>query len=469
MQTDTRVAAHARDAQFSLACAWHARGNLQAAEAALNRILGLDPEYAPAYHKLGEVMLERGLAEEAVRYNNRSLELNPNNADLRIRNNLLKDLLKKAESAGIDSIRAQLASDRVIPENPDGKINLNLQMRIPCHRSGWNYALQALEQIHNSQGVMFDGFLEDNFAWKHWLPAKRDPGILKQLEQAGVFRQLATSEERGIIPYKKPWVGCVHNPQGMPEWFHYQFAPQTIFEKPVWKESLEYCKGFFAFSHYHADWLREQTGKPVSALVHPTEIPDAQFEIDRFLANPHKQVVQVGWWLRRLSAIYQLPLSRDNALKYQKLRLVPMFSDDADVRLRNFIEKEMDVFGLTIPDAYMENTKEEFHLSNNDYDQLLSSNIVFLYLYDSSANNAVIECIARATPLLVNPIPAVVEYLGASYPLYFSDLHEAAEKALDVSLIEDAHEYLKVCPVRAKLSQEYFLQSFIRSQVYQTL
>lgn len=90
-------------------------------------------------------------------------------------------------------------------------------------------------------------------------------------------------------------------------------------------------------------------------------------------------------------------------------------------------------------------------------------------LYDSSANNAVIECIARATPLLINPIPAVVEYLGKDYPMYFSSLSEAAEKALNTSLILDTHEYLKNCETRKKLSPEYFLRNFEKSEVYQLI
>ena len=43
---------------------------------------------------------------------------------------------------------------------------------------------------------------------------------------------------------------------------------------------------------------------------------------------------------------------------------------------------------------------------------------MILSLVDASANNAVIDCIARATPLLVNPHPAVIEYFGADYPTY---------------------------------------------------
>jgi hypothetical protein len=63
----------------------------------------------------------------------------------------------------------------------------------------------------------------------------------------------------------------------------------------------------------------------------------------------------------------------------------------------------------------------------------------------------------------------VVEYLGPDYPLYFSDLAEAAEKSLDLDLLERAHEYLKSCPTRAKLNFDFFLHSFTASEIYRAL
>ena len=96
-------------------------------------------------------------------------------------------------------------------------------------------------------------------------------------------------------------------------------------------------------------------------------------------------------------------------------------------------------------------------------------NIAFLDLYDSSANNAIIECLARATPILVNPLPAVVEYLGQDYPFYFNDLDEAAEKAKDFSLIKDTHEFMLNCEIREKLSGDYFRKEFEESEVYKLL
>ena len=76
---------------------------------------------------------------------------------------------------------------------------------------------------------------------------------------------------------------------------------------------------------------------------------------------------------------------------------------------------------------------------------------------------------SRATPLLINPLPGVIEYLGADYPLYFETLAEAAAKALDTSLLLETHEYLKSCETRPKLSADYFLNSFRDSQVYRSI
>lgn len=211
------------------------------------------------------------------------------------------------------------------------------------------------------------------------------------------------------------------------------------------------------------------TGKLVSSLIHPTEIPEIQFNFDRFIENNNKKIVQIGWWLRKLTSIYQLTIPQSNSLNYTKIRLVPIFGDNARELLNNNIQKESDICAIEKEPLFWENTQEIEQLNNEEYDRLLSKNIAFVELYDSSANNAIIECIARATPLLINPLPAIVEYLGEDYPFYFTSLAEAAEKALDTSLILDTHNYLKNCEMRNKLSADYFLHSFKNSEVYRSI
>jgi hypothetical protein len=75
------------------------------------------------------------------------------------------------------------------------------------------------------------------------------------------------------------------------------------------------------------------------------------------------------------------------------------------------------------------------HLDDHDFDDLLAQNVVFLNLIDASAVNTVIECIVRNTPLLVNPLPAVVEYLGKDYPLYYRDPSDVGKLLTEKKLI----------------------------------
>lgn len=81
-----------------------------------------------------------------------------------------------------------------------------------------------------------------------------------------------------------------------------------------------------------------------------------------------------------------------------------------------------------VPTGFRNGVRVVDYLTDMEYDRLLSQNLVFLDLYDSSANNALVECIVRGTPVLVNPLDAVVEYLGVDYPLHFDNLAEAALK-----------------------------------------
>ena len=89
-------------------------------------------------------------------------------------------------------------------------------------------------------------------------------------------------------------------------------------------------------------------------------------------------------------------------------------------------------------------------LSNDDYDELLTENIVFINLVDASAVNTIIECTVRNTPIIINKHPAVVELLGPNYPLYFSNSYsnyfemnkEICELLSDTNNIKKAYQYL---------------------------
>lgn len=88
-------------------------------------------------------------------------------------------------------------------------------------------------------------------------------------------------------------------------------------------------------------------------------------------------------------------------------------------------------------------------LDNNEYDRLLTENIVFINLVDASAVNTIIECIVRNTPIIVNNHPAVVELLGQNYPLYYTNSQNYFEMNKQVydllsntNNIKKAYQYL---------------------------
>jgi len=68
--------------------------------------------------------------------------------------------------------------------------------------------------------------------------------------------------------------------------------------------------------------------------------------------------------------------------------------------------------------AYTKASKERLSLlSNHEYDRLLSNNLVLLNQEGHGVNDIMIDCIARNTPILVNPLDVTQEYLGKDYPL----------------------------------------------------
>jgi tetratricopeptide (TPR) repeat protein len=452
--------------ELKLGNAWQLRGNLKEAIQHYQEALRLNPNDLAAYQQLGNVMLKQRHVDAALEYYEQALCLDFEATNLSFYYQCLG--LPKANPANPPSSERVSFSNEAVNLAACGKINFGKQRIFPFHRSGWQFAIHALSSLHNPAGVLFDGCLEDQFLFQHNRAGQRSQQIQAKMRADGVFEYLATSEEKGIVPYQQPWVGFLHNPPSMPIWFNYQRSPQKLFEKQIWQASLPHCLGLFALSKSYAEWLRQQTGKPVSALIHPTEIPEKQFDFQQFLANPQKKIVQIGWWLRKLHSIYRLPIPQDNPLGYEKVRLGFLF-DSAESAFAQLMKVEARIYKINPEPNYLDNTTVIKHIPNNAYDELLSMNIGFVDLYDSCANNAIIECIARATPLLVNPLPAVKEYLGEAYPMYFNTLEEAATKALDTSLILETHEYLRTCETRQKLSADYFLHSFRQSDVYQSL
>lgn len=301
------------------------------------------------------------------------------------------------------------------------------------HRSGWPYVLRLLSCLQTTNGIWLDSFIERTFCW----------------------------HPDGPRANLRPWVGFIHIPPHVPEWFQSEQSNDFIFQTDLWRQSLPFCRGLFTLSNYHRRSLEGKLPCLINNLHFPTEEPRRKWSWDRFAANQEKKVVQVGWWLRKLHSIFILPTR-----SYKKIFLRVTHAD-----LNSLLKKERELLvrAGAFHDSMYDTAQEVSFMPDAAYDRLLAENIVFVDLYDSSANNTIIECIMRGTPILVNPIEPVVEYLGPDYPFYFSSLAEAAEKAEDRDLVQQTHLFLKCHPIKKKLTGEFFLRSLAESPIYRGL
>lgn len=311
-----------------------------------------------------------------------------------------------------------------------------LESEFGRHRSGWSYAISILKDLHDPNEIYLDTFIERTYVWG------QHPHI----------------NPKAYIPQKE-WIGIIHVPPYVPDWFDLGIKNETIFNLPTWKESYKLCRGIFTLSHYHKNFLEKVLDVPIDVIYHPMDEPIIKWSPEAFLSNTKKSILQVGWWCRNLHAIFELPKNN-----YHKIFLNSR-DEDWFYHLMEVEKKERIRLGKFKESMYDTVEVLKF-LPNEEYDIILSKNLVFIYLYDASASNTVVECLARNVPLLINKIPPVIEYLGEDYPFYYSSYEEAIEKAHDIDLVIKTHEYLKNLPIKHKLILEYFRESIVNSYIF---
>ena len=301
------------------------------------------------------------------------------------------------------------------------------------HRNAYNRIVETLLPLqHNGMGVSFIPFIEKYFVWGN------SPG------------EAASRHPRPLL---KNWVGILHVPFDAPAWFDRSVSPESIFESDLWNLSLPSCCGVICFSeNLRSDVQRWYPDLPTLSVMHPTSWDDCErFSLDAYEKSP--KLVQIGDWLRKLQAIYMVEAPGHTKIMLEK------------VNTSRFLEREIAHIGDH------RNTSVEIRrgLSNVEYDRLLATSVAFAWLYATEANNLIIECIVRSTPIIVNPLPSVIEYLGHNYPLYMQSLDEVPFLLRDTARIHAAHEYLAQDVIRERLSYKAFLRSLAFSEFYQKI
>jgi len=296
------------------------------------------------------------------------------------------------------------------------------------HRAGWAYATSCLRDFHDEKGPDFISFVEKKF----------------------VFGSDKGDINNDFEPVIRPWVGVIHCPVNVPLWFNRRYSPEIYFNTSEFQSALKHCKGLISLSSPLSRWLESNCEPSVSTLLHPTEACTAVFKEQVLTSQAPLKVVQLGFWLRKLHGIHQLDLSRGKFQKYMVGASRP--------NQQRMINIERGIFDPKI--QVDQPVKMTGFLSNIDYDDLLSEAVVFVDFYDTSANNAIIECVVRGTPILCPPLGAIVDYLGADYPLYFRSMEEAEFLLSDRVRLLRGVQYLRESGVAERLSLTSFKDRF---------
>jgi hypothetical protein len=388
--------------------------------------------------------------------------------------------------------------------NLDGKINIryiNQNDYKGLHRSGWQYVVDNLENYHGTNGIICDLYLDRTFHWNY--TEYKKIGVIPYVKPWIGFIHHTTDVEytsyNTINLFKnKLFLTSLIHCKGL---FVLSEDLKSKIEKILYDKNIKIN---------------------IYSLTHPTEFvgDNYMFSMKKFMINKNKKIIQIGAWMRNIDAINRLNLGKNKLLlnKYA-LRGKKMdnyyYEDDisgTSVKTENVIEiSENSETYFGDDDNENENENEnEFsvvinrlnsldsnagrkssaqintyrpsggsisrdqeprqtilkdnvnllkYLDNNEYDNLLSENIVFINLIGASAVNTLIECVVRNTPIIINRLPSIVEILGDKYPLFYDNITEVHD-LLKRKSIESAHSYLKNLN-KDKFHIEHFNKEFM--------
>jgi hypothetical protein len=350
-----------------------------------------------------------------------------------------------------------------------------------AHRGGWYIACEELYKLNAKNehglpnGIICDMYVDRTFHWANSYMAYQ-----------------------GIIPYTSPWCGFVHHTD---DTFYSNYNSTNLFDVPEFIQSLHTCLAIFVLSEPLAAYFRSKLSVAaphvkVITFVHPVVDPITLFNTNNYDRNKNKKLINIGAWMRNPFTIYRLgnlPIQRailngkemgdhipPKNFRIAHAEISPIISRIGSsneilpslpcrpvVSIPRWVimaEEWLQSLGiqtlyyqdsvLYIKDhdrvAELNNTINEMiaqvnvidYRSNEDYDNLLANNIVFLDLIDAAAVNTIIECIVRRTPVIVNKIPGTVALLGEKYPLFYNNINEVS-KLVKTEKIEEGCKYLR--------------------------
>jgi len=223
---------------------------------------------------------------------------------------------------------------------------------------------------------------------------------------------------------------------------------------------IQYCRGIFVLSKYLQKEVKEllkyigYSNIIVEMLYHPIEFDNLLFN-EQSIYNINT-IVFIGSQLRRMSTIYKLKVNG-----YKKIWLPGKEKEYAI----NMLKSECLEYNISLSNEEI-NSVEVQKLTDIEYDRLILNSYIIIDQYNSSANNTILECIARNIPIFCNRLPAVEEYIGSKYPLFYNDIEHLEKLINNKNQIKLAHKYLcNLVDLKKKLTYDSFINNILNSSI----
>lgn len=296
------------------------------------------------------------------------------------------------------------------------------------------------------------------------------PGVINNAVEHGVVTRadkegqilLIDNIEKYFIwennkPINRPWIGITHCTPNTPPYLSV-INTDTLLCNSNFLKSISTCKGLITLSKYMEQYLLKYLRKvEINFLKHPTAIDNVpQFDVHNFntiVTRNDLSIVSLGQQLRYMSTIYRLNTD---------MKKIWLTGTSDLTKMRHLLQNECEWLDINIDTECVD---MKYIKDKTEYIDTIYNNIVLIDLIDASANNAVLELTAGRVPFIIRKLPAIVEYIGHDYPLYFNDYNHLQEiisnKDRLFKLLEHATNYLSDVDLHT-LSQDTFTGSLLR-------
>ena len=313
---------------------------------------------------------------------------------------------------------------------------------IKGHRFGWKFVLDNLkDKFNNFNGVYLNTWMDCNY----------------------LFNDPKHNKSHSDFLENRKWVGISHLTEISQKIYFQECNIYLLLKNEFFIKDLKTCAGIFTLSNHTKPTLEKillclgYSHIKVNVLYHPISFESKEFDISN-ITNVNT-VVSIGCQLRRITTIFKLNTT------YRKIWLPGKNTDE----YLKILSNEMKEFNINITKDEMKNV-DIYKLTNESYDELLRKSFVIIDIYEASANNAIVECIATNTPCFVRKHPAIEEYIGKDYPLFFESIEELEYKLKDIELITSAYYYLKNNTIlKKRIEINSFINNILNSDITKSI